>query len=74
MLPPTTGELPGSGAELVPAASGRVELASAAVAAAYLNRLVGSRPVRLGSRTSPMAMAQARHVAGLLTAVILAWT
>jgi hydroxymethylbilane synthase len=69
MLP--VGELPGSGAELVPvAAGGRVEQAPAAVAATYLNQLVSDRPVRLGSRTSPMAVAQARHVAGLLTALV----
>ena len=70
MLIPVTGELPGSGTDLVPAASGRVEQAPAAVAAAYLSQLAGSRPVRLGSRTSPMAMAQARHVAGLLAALV----
>jgi hydroxymethylbilane synthase len=63
-------ELPGSGAGLVPVAGGQVERAPAGVVAAYLNQLVGDRPVRLGSRTSPMAMAQARHVAGLLTVLI----
>jgi hydroxymethylbilane synthase len=50
----------------VPAA----EQAPAAVAAGYLAGLVDGRPVRLGSRTSPMAMAQARHVAALLTALV----
>lgn len=70
MLSPVAGELPGSGTDLVPAASGRAGQAPAAVAAAYLGQLAGSRPVRLGSRTSPMAMAQARHVAGLLAALV----
>jgi hydroxymethylbilane synthase len=62
-------ELPGTG-DLVPVPAGQLEAAPLGVAAAYLNQLVSDRPVRLGSRTSPMAMAQARQVAGLLSALI----
>jgi hydroxymethylbilane synthase len=39
-------------------------------ASAYLRQVVGERKITLGSRTSPMAMAQARAVAGLLSSVI----
>jgi len=35
----------------------------------YVGRMLSGRTLRLGSRTSPMAMAQARHVAQLLTAL-----
>ncbi len=60
-----------AGAVLVPVAHGRQAAPSPApVAAAYLGQLVVGRAVRLGSRTSPMAMAQARHVAALLTALV----
>jgi hydroxymethylbilane synthase len=58
-------------AHLVPAGhGGQVGQAPAAVAATYLAGLVGGRGVRLGSRTSPMAMAQAHQVAGLLAALV----
>ena len=60
------GEPGTAGGGLVPATG----QAPAAVAAGYLARLVDGRPVRLGSRTSPMAMAQARHVSALLTALV----
>ena len=67
MLPTT--EPPGAG-ELVPVSGGQLEATPQGVTAAYLRRLVGDRPVRLGSRTSPMAMAQARQVAGLLSGLV----
>jgi hydroxymethylbilane synthase len=38
--------------------------------AAYLGRVVGDRRLRLGSRTSPMAMAQARNVVRALSALV----
>jgi hydroxymethylbilane synthase len=38
--------------------------------AAYRARLAAASAVRLGSRTSPMAMAQARQVRGLLSALV----
>jgi hydroxymethylbilane synthase len=44
--------------------------APAAVAASYLSQLVGDRKLRLGSRTSPMALAQADQVAGLLAGLV----
>jgi hydroxymethylbilane synthase len=59
------------GSDLVRVAPGLpVAPPSASVAAAYLGQLVPDRAVRLGSRTSPMAMAQARHTAALLTALV----
>jgi hydroxymethylbilane synthase len=62
-------EMPGSG--LVPVArASLVAQAPATVAAAYRARLVAGRAVRLGSRTSPMAMAQARKVSELLSALV----
>lgn len=55
--------------ELVPASdSGPGTITSAA--SNYLSESIGGRGLRLGSRTSPMAMAQARHVAALLTAIV----
>ena len=60
-----------SPAYLVPAGHGRqASQAPGAVAATYLDGLVGGRRIRLGSRTSPMAMTQARQVATLLTALM----
>ncbi len=54
--------------ELVPSAAARpAALLPAAVG--YLSPLLGS-PLRLGSRTSPMAMAQARDVRARLTALL----
>jgi hydroxymethylbilane synthase len=53
------------GADLVPAGQ-----APAVAAADYLRQLVAGRKLRLGSRTSPMAMAQARQVAGLLGTLV----
>ncbi len=38
--------------------------------AAYLGKVVGDRKLRLGSRTSPMAIAQARNVASALSALV----
>jgi hydroxymethylbilane synthase len=62
---------PEPGADLVPAASGgQIDQTPASVAAAYLSRLVTGRKLRLGARTSPMAVAQAEHVAGLLSSVV----
>jgi hydroxymethylbilane synthase len=62
-------EMPGSG--LVPVAhASLVAQAPGAVAAAYRARLVAGRAVRLGSRTSPMAMAQAHQVSELLSALV----
>jgi hypothetical protein len=63
-----TDELPGSG--LMPVAGGQVEQAPAKVAADYLQSLVTGRELRLGARTSPMAVAQAEHVAGLLGSLV----
>jgi hydroxymethylbilane synthase len=66
-----TGELPSGSGDLVPVApGGQVGQTPAAIAASYLGRLVSGRRLRLGSRTSPMAVAQANHVAGLLTALV----
>jgi hypothetical protein len=49
------------GASLVPAApAGLAGQVPAAVAADYLGQLVAGRKLRLVSRTSPMAVAQAR--------------
>jgi hydroxymethylbilane synthase len=81
MSPATTvnvsdpGTQPGQGAAggavLVPVADGRpIVSASAPVAAAYLGQLVADRAIRLGSRTSPMAMAQANQVRDLLSAMV----
>ena len=65
---PTTPE---PGAELMPAAGGgQVDQTPASVAAAYLGRLVNGRRLRIGARTSPMAVAQAEHVNGLLSALV----
>lgn len=73
-IPPGTAEQHAgstTAAQLVPAGhGGQVSQAPAAVAATYLAGLVGGRGVRLGSRTSPMAMAQARQVSDLLTALV----
>jgi hydroxymethylbilane synthase len=61
--------VPGSG--LVPMAhADPVTQVPASVAAAHLARLVAGRPLRIGSRTSPMAMAQAHQVSGLLSALV----
>ena len=67
-LTPVVNDLPGS--DLVPVSGGQGDQSPAAVAASYLDRLVGGRGLRLGSRTSPMAMAQARQVTGLLGALV----
>jgi hydroxymethylbilane synthase len=67
-LTPVVNDLPGS--DLVPVSGGQADQSLAAVAASYLDRLVGGRGLRLGSRTSPMAMAQARQVAGLLNSLV----
>jgi len=48
----------------------QVEQSPATIAATYLGRLVGGRGLRLGSRTSPMAIAQAHQVAGLLGSLV----
>jgi hydroxymethylbilane synthase len=37
---------------------------------AYIDRVLSGKHVRLGSRRSPMAMAQARHVERLLTGLV----
>jgi len=65
---PSTDELPGS--DLVPVAGGQAAQAPARVAADYLRSLVTGRKLRLGARTSPMAVAQAEHVAGLLGSLV----
>lgn len=59
-----------AGAALVPAANGRQIAPHSAPAAAYLGQLVVGRAIRLGSRTSPMAMAQANHVRDMLSALV----
>jgi len=61
---------PGTGAELLPAAERDTDQAPAAVAAAYLGRLAAGRKLRIGARTSPMAVAQAEHVAALLGSLV----
>lgn len=66
-MTPVVNDLPGS--DLVPV-SGQADHSPAAVAAAYLGGLAGGRGLRLGSRTSPMAMAQAHQVAGLLNSLV----
>jgi hydroxymethylbilane synthase len=58
------------GTALVPVERGGQDVQASAVAARYLGQIVGDRKLRLGSRTSPMAMAQASHVAGLLSALV----
>jgi hypothetical protein len=59
------------GAALVPVERGGLAVQGpAAVAAAYLGQLVADRKLRLGARTSPMAMAQADQVSGLLTELV----
>jgi hydroxymethylbilane synthase len=67
---PTTGEPPSGPGDLVPVSGRQVEQAPAALAARYLSGLVSGRRVRLGSRTSPMAMTQARKVEMLLGALV----
>jgi hydroxymethylbilane synthase len=59
-----------TGTALVPVPHGQVTPVPSAVAASYLCQLVTGRTVRLGSRTSPMAVAQARHVTALLSALV----
>jgi hydroxymethylbilane synthase len=49
---------------------GQVEQAPARVAADYLRGLVTGRKLRIGARTSPMAVAQAEHVSGLLGSLV----
>jgi hydroxymethylbilane synthase len=64
---------PAIGTGLVPVTHDRrvAPSSSAAVAASsYLGQLVADRAIRLGARTSPMAMAQARQVAALLDALV----
>jgi len=64
-------EDPAISADLVPLpVGGQLCQAPAAVAASYLGQLVGDRKLRLGARTSPMAMAQADQVAGLLAGLV----
>jgi hydroxymethylbilane synthase len=53
--------------DLVPVSGALAGQPSAAV---YLGSLVGERKLRLGSRTSPMAMAQARNVASALSSLV----
>lgn len=53
--------------ELAPASGA---LAVQPTPAAYFGQVVGDRRLRLGSRTSPMAMAQARNVASALNALV----
>jgi hydroxymethylbilane synthase len=69
-MPSDTATAPATGAELVPAAGGQADQTPARVAAAYLGKLVSGRKLRIGARTSPMAVAQAEHVAGLLGSVV----
>lgn len=64
------GEQPGPSADLVPVPGGPVWQAPESTAAAYLAQLAGGRKLRLGSRTSPMAMAQASHVTALLGSLV----
>jgi hypothetical protein len=54
----------------VPVSGGQAEHSPAAIAATYLGGLVSGRGLRLGPRTSPMAMAQAHQVAGLLGSLV----
>lgn len=70
-MPPAADHQPGTARDLVPL-TGDTALTQlpAAVAASYLSALVGERGLRLGSRTSPMAMSQARHVTGLLCSLV----
>lgn len=58
-----------TGTDLVPTAGGEKPAPMLPSVVGYLSPLVNG-PLRLGSRTSPMAMAQARHVTGLLTALL----
>jgi hydroxymethylbilane synthase len=67
-LTPVVNELPGSA--IVPVSGGQADHSPGAVATAYLGGLVGGRGLRLGSRTSPMAMAQAKQVSGLLSSLV----
>jgi hydroxymethylbilane synthase len=64
----TLATAPGPGTDLVTA--GPDGQNRAAPATTYLSGLVGERKLRLGSRTSPMAMAQAQQVAALLTTLV----
>lgn len=67
----STVTTPQPGADLLPAAGGgQLDQSPASVAAAYLGRLVSGRRLRIGARTSPMAVAQAEHVAGLLSTLV----
>jgi hydroxymethylbilane synthase len=61
---------PAIGTGLVPVTHDPQVTPSVTVAASYLGQLVTDRTIRLGSRTSPMAMAQARRVAALLGALV----
>jgi len=65
-----TSEQPGPAADLVPVPGGRVQQSPPGAAVAYLSQLADGRTLRLGSRTSPMAIAQARRVAGLLGSLV----
>jgi hydroxymethylbilane synthase len=67
---PSAGKPPAVAGDLVPVFGGQAGPTPAAVAAAYLDGLVSERKLRLGSRTSPMAVAQARQVAGLLGGLV----
>jgi hypothetical protein len=53
--------VPEPGADLVPAAGGGQLDLNPASAAVYLGRLVSGRRLRIGARTSQMAVAQAEH-------------
>lgn len=56
--------------ELVRVATSGPGAITQATPATYLSQGIGGRGLRLGSRTSPMAMAQARHVAALITQLV----
>lgn len=69
--PGTADTRTATGTGLVPVTQDRrIGPSPAAVATSYLGQLVADRAIRLGSRTSPMAMAQARQVAALLGALV----
>ena len=67
---PATGEPATEPGGLVSVPGGQAGRAPAGGAASRRGGLVGRRRLRLGSRTSPMAMAQARQVAGLAGALL----
>ena len=56
----------GSQGDLVPVSGAQAAPTRGSVAAAYLARLTGGRRLRIGSRKSPMAIAQASAVAAAL--------